>query len=219
LRRTRAYHRRVADEDWRVEAELEDEEHGYSLSERLRALDLDDEARSRLGKRVVVSRDGSKLFLYAADETHAREAERVIRDLVVRDNLSAEISTTRWHPIEQTWKDASIPLPASPESIEDELARREDADEQEAERTGSWSSHVRAELPHRDDAVELAGKLEAEGLHVHRRWRYVTVDLTTEEAAQELVDRLADALPDGTELTVETKPPDPIFVFLGSRGV
>jgi hypothetical protein len=209
----------VADEDWRVEAELDDEEQGYSLSERLRALDLDDEARSRLGERVVVSRDGSRVFLYAANEAQAREAERVIRDLVAGDKLSAEIWTSRWHPVEQAWKDASIPLPSSPESIEDEQARREDAEEQEAERTGSWNWHVRVELPHRGDAVDLADSLEAEELRVHRRWRYVTVDLATEEAARELADRLADSLPDGAELTVETKPPDPIFVFLGSRGV
>ena len=209
----------MADEDWRVEAELDDEEQGYSLSERLRALDLDDEARSRLGERVVVSRDGSQVFLYAANEAQAREAERVIRDLVADDNLSAEISTSRWHPVEQTWKDASIPLPTSPESIEGERARREDADEEEAERTGAWNWHLRVELPHRGDAVDLAGSLESEGLRVHRRWRYVTVDLATEEAARELADRLADTVPDGAELIVETKPPDPIFVFLGSRGV
>jgi hypothetical protein len=209
----------VADEDWRVEAELDDDEQGYSLSERLRAVDLDDEARARLGERVAVSRDGSRLFLYAANEAQAHEAERVIRDLVARDDLSAEISTSRWHPVEQIWKDASIPLPTSAESIEDERARREDADEQEAERTGSWNWHLRVELPHRGDAVDLADRLESEGHRVHRRWRYVTVDLATEEAARELADSLAGTLPEDAQLTVETKPPDPIFVFMGSRGV
>jgi hypothetical protein len=209
----------VADEDWRIEVELDDEEQGYSFAERLRALDLDDEARARLGERVVVSRDGSRIFLYAADEKQSHHAEQVVRDLVARDNLSAEISASRWHPVEQTWKDASLPLPATPESIEQELARREDADEEEAARTKSWNWHVRVELPHRSDAVDLAASLEPEGHRVHRRWRYVTVDLATEETAKELADRLADTLPDGSELTVETKPPDPIFVFLGSRGV
>jgi hypothetical protein len=209
----------VSDEDWRVEVELDDEEHGYSLSERLRALDLDDDARERLGRRVIVSRDGSRVFLYAATEAQSREAETVIRDLAARENLSAEISTSRWHPIQQAWKDASMPLPTSPESIDDERERREDADEREAERTGSWNWHVRLELPHRGDAVDLADELEAEGLRVHRRWRYLTVDLATEETARQLADRLAESIPDGTDVTVETKPPDPLFVFLGSRGV
>jgi hypothetical protein len=209
----------VADEDWRIEVELDDEEQGYSFAERLQALDLDDEARARLGERVVVSRDGSRIYLYAADEEQSHHAEQVIRDLVARDDLTAEISASRWHPVEQTWKNASIPLPTTPESIEEERARREDAEEEEAERSSSWNWHVRVELPHRSDAVDLAASLEPEGHPVHRRWRYVTVDLATEEAARELADRLADTLPDGSELTVETKPPDPIFVFLGSRGV
>lgn len=209
----------MAEEDWRLEVELDDEEQGYSLTERLRASDLDDEARERLGERVVVSRDGSRLFLYASSESQLREAERVIRDLVARNDLSAEISTTRWHPVEQTWRDASIPLPATPESIEEERTSREAAEHEDAERTGSWSSHVRVELPHRGDAVDLAATLDAEGQKVHRRWRYVTIDLASEDAARELADRLADSLPEGSELTVETKPPDPVFVFLESRGV
>jgi hypothetical protein len=208
----------MADEDWRIEVKLDDEEQGYSLTERLRAGDLDDEARARLGERVVVSRDGSRLFLYSATESQSREAEQVIRDLVASHDLSAEISATRWHPIEQTWQDASIPLPTSPESIEEERTSREAAEERDAERAG-WTSHVRVELPHRGDAVDLADRLEAEGEKVHRRWRYVTVDVATEDAAQELADRLADTLPGGSDLTIETKPPDPVFVFLESRGV
>ena len=208
----------MADEDWRIEVELDDEEQGYSLTERLRAGDLDDEARARLGERVVVSRDGSRLFLYSASESQSREAEQVIRDLVASHDLSAAISVTRWHPIEQTWQDASIPLPTSPQSIEEERTSREAAEERDAERAG-WTSHVRVELPRRGDAVDLADRLEAEGEKVHRRWRYVTVDVATEDAAQELADRLADSLPEGSELTIETKPPDPVFVFLESRGV
>jgi hypothetical protein len=205
----------VADEDWRVEVELDDVEHGYSLSERLRAGDLDDQARERLGDQVVVSRDGSRLFLYAATEEQADEAERVIRDLIARDDLTAVVSTTRWHPVEQDWKDRSVPLPTTADAVEDELERREDSEEEEAERTGVWDWHVRVEVPHRRDAVELERRLKADGRRVHRRWRYVTVDVATEDAAQEV----AAAMPADAEVTVETKPPDPVFLFLESRGV
>src|SRR5436309_15771438 len=90
----------MADE-WRVEVDLDDEQHGFTLGERLRSLDLDDEARERLGDRVVVTRDGAKMFLYAATEEQAREAERVARDLVAAEGLSAEIALTRWHPDEE----------------------------------------------------------------------------------------------------------------------
>jgi hypothetical protein len=209
----------VSDGDWRVEVELDDEEHGYSLGERLRALDLDNDAQKRLGGRVIVSRDGSRLFLYAATAQQAREAERVIRELIAEDGLTAEISTTRWHPVEQAWKDPSIPLPSAPEEIASEHRRIEEDEEQEAEREGVLKWHVRVELPTRADAIELAGRLAAEGRRLHRRWRYVTIDVATEEAATELVERLRDELPDDAEVSVEvnTELPYPVFVFLGSR--
>ena len=73
-------------EDFRVEVELDDEAHGYPLRERLRALNLDDEARERLGENVVVTRDGSRVFAYTSTEPQAREAERVIRELVADED-------------------------------------------------------------------------------------------------------------------------------------
>ena len=209
----------MSDGDWRVEVELDDEEHGYSLGERLRALDLDDDARERLGRRVIVSRDGSRLFLYSATSEQAREAERVIRRLAADDNLTAEVSTTRWHPVEQAWKDAAIPLPTTSEEVAEELGRLEQAEEREAEREGSWDWHVRLELPDRRDAADLADALKAEGRRVHRRWRYITVDAATEESATELADRLRNDLPEDSDVSVEVNAelPDPVFVLLGSR--
>jgi hypothetical protein len=209
--------RRVSGEDWRVEVELDDEQHGYSLRERLRSLALDDDVRKRLGGRVIVSRDGSRLFLYAATEEQSREAERVVRELVAADELTAEFSTTRWHPVEQAWEDAAVQLPVTSEEIAEERSRLEEAERQEAEREGSWDWHVRVELPTRENAVELAEKLHAEGNPVHRRWRYVTVNAATEESANELATRLGDELPDGSAVSVNAEPPDPVFVLLGSR--
>ena len=110
----------VSDEDWRVEVELDDEQHGYSLGERLRALDLDDEVRKRLGGRVMVTRDGSKLFLYTTTEDEANQAERLVQELVGAERLTADIRTMRWHPLEESWEDASEPLPRT----EEERARR-----------------------------------------------------------------------------------------------
>ena len=36
-------------DEWRVEVALDEDQHGTSLGERLRSLDLDDQARRRLG--------------------------------------------------------------------------------------------------------------------------------------------------------------------------
>lgn len=191
------------DDEFRVEVELDDDDHGYSTGERLRALDLDDEAQERLGSIVMVTRDGSKLFLYSATEAHAREAERVVRGLVEADELTADIAVTRWHPVEESWKDASVPLPATPEEEQAEYAAREAAEILEAELEGGYDWHVLVHLPARNDAVVLAERLAAEGLPVRRRWRYLIADAVTEEGAQELADRLRSELPGDTDVRIE----------------
>src|SRR4029453_2775844 len=88
---------RSMQDEWRVEIDLDDEAHGFGIGERLRAHSLDNEARKRLGGRVVVTRAGPRVFLYAGREAEAREAEAVARELVAKDDLSAAISVTRWH--------------------------------------------------------------------------------------------------------------------------
>jgi hypothetical protein len=205
-------------DEFRVEVELDDDEHGYSLGERMRALDLDDEARERLRGRALVTRDGSRLFVYAANEEQARMAAEVVRKLADEDELTADFQVTRWHPIEEAWKDASIPLPDTPEEEAAEYAAREAEEEREAEREQSYDWQVVVHLAGRDDAVELARRLEAEGLPVARRWRYVVVGVVTEERAEELAGRLRAEVPDDAEVTVEADISDvelPPFQFVG----
>jgi hypothetical protein len=192
----------VSDE-FRVEVELDDDEHGYSFGERLRALDLDDEARERLGRNVMVTRDGSRLFLYAAIEPQAREAEQVVRSLVDENGLTAEIAVTRWHPVEEAWKEASIPLPTTPAEEHAEYTAREAAEEEEARLEGRFDWEVVIRLPGRDAAVELADRLAAEGIPVVRRWRYVVAGAVTEEEALELSERLRKEVPEDADVRVE----------------
>jgi phage protein D len=208
---------RAVNDEFRVEVELDDDEHGYSLGERLRAFDLDDEARERLGGRVLVTRDGSRLFLYAASEAQAREAAEVVRSLVDADELTAEISVTRWHPVERAWKDASIPLPRTPEEEEAEYAAREAAEAEEAAIEGEYDWQVVIHLPGRDEAIEFADRLRGEGVPVSRRWRYVRAGALTEERAEELAERLRGELPNDVEVSVEANLSDvrlPAFQFL-----
>jgi hypothetical protein len=190
-------------DEFRVEVELDDAEHGFSFGERLRSLDLDDDARKRLGNTVMVTRDGSRLSLYAESEAQAREAEQVVRSLVDADQLSAEISVTRWHPIAEEWKDASILVPRTPEEEEAEYAAREAAEAREAEIEGAYDWHVVVHLPGRDEAADLADRLEHEGTPVTQRWRYVVASALTEERAEELAERLRSELPDDADVRIE----------------
>ena len=96
----------VPDQEWRVEVDLDDEQHGFSLGERLRAHDLDDEARERLGGGVIVTRDGPRLYVYTKSLAAAREGERVLRELVEADRLTADIRVAVWDEDRDAWLDA-----------------------------------------------------------------------------------------------------------------
>jgi hypothetical protein len=198
-------------EDFRVEVELDDEAHGYPLGERLRALNLDDEARDRLGRNVVVTRDGSRMFAYTPTEAQAREAERVISGLLADEGLSADLAVTRWHPVAEEWRDASLPLPDSAEEEELEYEEREAAERREAADDGEYDWRVVAEMRSRDAAGDLSRKLSDEGLPTTRRWRYVTVGAVTEELAEELADRLRRDAGDSADVWVEAHLDDDAF--------
>jgi hypothetical protein len=208
--------------EWRVEVDLDDEGHGHGLGERLRALRLDDEARERLGKRVIVTRDGSHVFLYADGEETTREAERVARELVDSHGLTADIGVTRWDPVEGAWKDASEPLPTSEEERAAALARKEAAEAEEARQEGRYDWEVHADLESHEDAMRLTERLEADGHPVTRRWSYLTVGALTEERALEIAEWLRAEAPAGTKVEIVPlldEPAHPVFVWLGAHGL
>jgi hypothetical protein len=189
----------VNEDEWRAEIDLDDPERGYTLGERLRAHDLDDEARERLGRRVIVTRDGPRLFLYASDEEAAREAERVARELLEAERLTASVRVTRWDPAGEEW--------VAP-----------DAADLPTTHPYEWEVHV--DLPGREEARQLAERLTGEGLPAHRLWRWVTVDAHTADEANEIADRIGAELPEGAEVRVDPNPeglPNPVFVWLETR--
>jgi hypothetical protein len=203
-------------DEWRVEVQLEDEGHGLTLGDRLRSLDLDDEARKRLGERVVVTRDGPRLFLYAGNEAGAREAENVARDLAGEEGLEATTRITRWHPDAEDWKDAAVPMPKTEAEREAERLEHEAAEEREAAETGRAEWELRVDLQSLHDTRELAARLSDEGIDVHRRWKHLLIPAPSEERATELADRIRGEAPQGTEIHVELARnlPHPAFVFI-----
>jgi hypothetical protein len=212
-------------DDWRVKVDLDDEAHGYPLTERLRALDLDDEVRERLGGDVIVSRDGPRLFLYAGTEEAAREAERVVRDVIAAEDLTADISVERWHPTEQAWRDPSVPLPDNPEEVEEEYRRRLERAREEAVREGDTDWDIRVTLHDQEAVRRLHAQLELEGLWVVARWHHLLVKALTEEQARELAARIREEAPPGAEIEIEVSDPEvaslignPFAVFGGLAG-
>lgn len=204
-------------DEWRVEVTLDYSEHGNSLGERLSALDLDDEFRERLGRRVIVTRDGPKLFAYSRDPAAVREAKELIERVLSEDSLDATIAVTRWHPIEEAWQDAELPLPQTAEQEATEREANEVAEEEELRETGEYDWQVAVEhIGGFGEARGLAERLRDAGLDAEAHWRHVLVGALTEERAEQLVERVRAVAPEGARIQVRANLDDvnaPTFFF------
>ncbi len=209
-------------DDWRVTVELPSEDEARDLADWLHTLEVDGAARAKLGGRVAVSRDDATIFLYADDEAPAREAARMVQ-AQVGSPAAGTVTLTRWHPVEQTWEDADVPLPSTPEEWEAEHDRQQDREEAESLASGHAAWEVRVMLPDHDATVDLADKLEAEGVEVTRRFTFLLVGAANEDEAHELAARLEGEAPEGATIEVEPSgqmvwsvtPANPFAVFGG----
>jgi hypothetical protein len=191
----------LPDQEWRVEVNLDDEAHGYSLGERLRAHDLDDHARKRLGGGVIVTRDGPHLHVYTKSLAAAHEAERVVRELIEADRLSADISVTVWDEERDAWLDAE-----RGDVVEDPRA-----DEEGPEYFVMVESEDQAELE------ELAGRLDGP---VELRRGRLLVGVSDDEEVEALAERLRREVPDArvqTRADIFTDLPTPGFLLFESK--
>jgi hypothetical protein len=210
-------------DDWRLTVDFDDEGDGTQLVEWLAALRLEAEERDRLGDRVVVSRDGPRVFLYADPEEVVREAEAVIRRELAAREAPFRLALERWHPVEQAWRDADVPLPRTEDELEAEHARQQDREAAESRESGHAEWEVRVELPTRDETEALASRLEAEGIPVVRRATFLLAGAVNEDEAVELAERLRAELPEGARVEVEpgggmvweVAPQNPFVVFGG----
>ncbi len=191
----------VPDQEWRVEVDLDDEQHGFSLGERLRSHDLDDEARERLGGSVIVTRDGPRLYVYTKSLAAAREGERVLRELVEADRLTADIQVTVWDEERDAWLDA-----ADGEVVEDPRAGEEGPE-----------YFVLVESEDQAALEALAGRLSGP---VEVRRGMLLVGVADDEEVEALAERLRGEMP---EAKVQTRAdifhdlPSPGFLLFEKR--
>lgn len=191
-------------DDFRVSVLLDDGS-GEGFGERLADYEheLEDEAREKLGDAVAVSADGSNVFLYADTFETARNARDVVASILAEDGLTATFALDRWHPLAGEWKPADEPLPDSEAEREAELDEREEQEEAESRASGYAEWEVRLDLSDHGKAVDLAEKLEHEGIPVTRRWTYLLVGAESQEDAGELAERLRAEGPDGMKVQVQ----------------
>jgi hypothetical protein len=213
-------------DDWRLDIHVHDTEHAAQMAEQVAAWGLQDELEAAFHDRVVVSNDGGELFCYTADRDQAERVQERIRSLAAEKGWQVDINLSRWHPVSEEWEDPDKPLPVNQSDLaaeHEELIQRE---RDEAREQGYPDFEVRVHCRSRADAIELAERLRAEGIPSLRRWHYLLVGATDEDAAKELARRIAAESPEGAVVSTEAtgqaanevRPGNPFAVFGGLGG-
>jgi len=193
----------VANDDWRIRIEVEEEERASGFLERLTG-NLGSEARELASNleshRLAVSRDGETVFVYAATRGAAEQALAVVEAELREHGIEARISQVEhWLDDEDRWDDE----PPGETWEEEELAR------------GYAPWEVRVECASHQKARELADQLEAEGYRPERRFHYLIVGTASREDADSLATRLHGEVEPGGELVYEVEPANPFAIFGG----
>jgi hypothetical protein len=212
-------------DDWRVTIDFDDEGDGTQLAEWLAAVDLEGEERTSLGDRVIVSRDGPRVYLYADSAAPAREVLRTVSARIEQEGHAAVTTLERWHPVEQVWKDDSVPMPDTPEELAAEHDRFQAREAAESAETGAAQWEVRIELGTHEETVALAERLESERIPVVRRHTFLLAGAANEDDARELAERIRGEAPGSAKVEVEpgggmvweVAPRNP-FTFFGGLG-
>ena len=210
-------------DDWRVTVDFDDEGDGAQFAERLAAFELEAEERERLGDRVIVSRDGPRVFLYTDAEERARAVHETVSARIESEGLSALTAFERWHPVEQAWKDASVPMPRTDEQLGAEHERLQEREAAESLEKGRSQWEVRVELASHEDTVALAERLESEGIPLVRRYTFLLAGAVNEDDARSLAARIEREAPEGATIAVEpgggliweVAPRNPFVIFGG----
>jgi hypothetical protein len=192
-------------DDYRIKVEFEDEGSILHFGRSLRERDFEKELREQLGDGVIVTHDGSEVFLYASTLEQAQAAERAVREVLEHQQIRADVSPVqRWHPVAEAWEDASVPLPQTSGEVAAEQERDEQQETQAAGELGYAEWEVRVDLPTHRDAVELAERLEGEGISpIVRRWKYLLIGTATDDDARVLAERIRSEAPEGADVRAE----------------
>jgi hypothetical protein len=213
-------------DEWRLQIDIQDEAQVESLTDQLRAAELEHELDQAFHDRLIVSRDGGRLFVYAGTRQQAEKAGELIAGLAGRNDWTAEAELRHWHPVAEEWEDPDLPLPADDAARVAEHEELIAAERKQMEESGMPEFEVRVDLPSRAEAVRFAERLRAEGLPAVRRWKYLVVGAADEDSAKRLAERLEGESPSGSEITVEgsgkvayaERPANPFAIFGGLGG-
>jgi hypothetical protein len=213
-------------DDWRLEVDFDDTAHIGSLVERLDARELEHELSNAFHDRVIVSRNDDVVFLYAGTREQAEAARDLVLSLAQQHDWKLEVDFKRWHPTAEEWQDPDLPLPdndAARKAEHDELIA---AERRQTEESGHPEYEVRVDLPSLHEASQFADTLRSEGLPVVHRWKFLLIGVPDEDSGKELVERIQEQVPAGSEVSLEgtwaavyaERPASPFAIFGGMGG-
>ncbi|MGE5406997.1 MAG: hypothetical protein ACM3NV_00130 [Syntrophothermus sp.] len=213
-------------DDWRVEVEAADEGEALLLIEGLGGPGPGHSLGTAFDERVVVSREGPHVFLYAGTRDQAEAARDLAAKLADENGWSMRMGFARWHPEAEEWEDAEKPLPATEAEHAAEHGELVEAERAEVAAGATPQWEVRVDLPSHRAAVSFDERLASEGIPSVRRWKYLVVGAADEDTARALASRLEGEAPSGSAVTVEgnaravydERPPNPFAIFGGLGG-
>ena len=212
-------------DDWRVQVICPTTAVAANLSELLHAGDFEHSLEDAAGERVVVSLDGSELFLYAGTRTQAERATEAVRSLAATSGAIVRTELRRWHPVSEEWIDADLPLPDSERAVAAEHAEliEEEDEEQSHLKYAQWE--VRVSTHSARETTALAHSLRQEGIPCLRRWHFLLIGAADEDAAKALSERVRALAPADVTINVEgsydealSENPNPFAIFGGLGG-
>jgi hypothetical protein len=190
-------------DDWRLQVGLFDDGAARELTERLAAERLGEGIETAFGDQLIVSVDGPDVFCYAGERAQAELAADAIRTIAAERGWDVELRLKRWHPTAEEWEDPDVPLPTTDAERAAERARRVAKEREESAERGYAEYEVRIECSSHRETVELAERLHEEGLPLLRRWRYLLIGASDEDAANALAERLRAEAPAGSTVVAE----------------
>ena len=190
-------------DDWRLRVGMFDEGAARALTERLEAERLGEDLQKSFGDRLIVSGDGADVLVYAGERGQADAAADAIRAIAGEHGWDVEFELRRWHPEAEEWEDPDTPLPVTEAERAAEHAQLVEREREETAERGYAEYEVKVHCSSHRDTVKLADRLREEGLPIVRRWKYLLVGASDEDAANALAERLRAEAPAGATVTAE----------------
>ncbi|HXR30093.1 MAG TPA: hypothetical protein VN752_03000 [Solirubrobacterales bacterium] len=145
-------------DDWRLQIDLREDGYADGLIDRLDARELQDDLSEAFHDRVIVTRNGATVFLYAGDRKQAESARKLVEAYAQREEEDLSASFTRWHPLAAEWMPADEPLPddAAERAAEHHARIAREREEVEEQGYPEWEVRVDFRRARRQMSLRIA---------------------------------------------------------------